>query len=449
LGFSFRLEKKEGAYHLPDEQAPPTRRRAMTITLVEVEDRPRAKSVKVTEQPTWGYSFSPKAFSNLRREIKPLDIVRLKPLKEKLTQGIDSTVKSKCPQVPEEARGDTVRQIINEALGYAPKEFGRKFANWAVDRAETLTLEALEQLKLMGIYTFVKDSKERKERTGEDNIYESVVELPLKAAKKEDKQGKQEPKSPDVIDLTDLGVTPPGKPKKLSAYLIRKELLARDRVYDGWHCGLCHKRRNPRELKAIRVTKNKDNHSVSDYVLMCGICREERAQRKKVRPLYGGSFELKDEQKLSKSAFCGRIRAKVLERDHHKCCYCGEKPNGLAPIRPLSKGGELSIDNYVAACQKCRCSKGNDLPLDFFIRRDEYWEQAYEDQDRGTIKVGIGMATIDPYYVAETMQFLAKLVSNKDLEREVRNKAERLVIKLGETDQDRSREAKQELRPLF
>jgi len=432
------------------------------ISLVEVKDRPEKKTVKVTE-PEWGYSFPPKAFQELRREISPLDIVRLKPLREKLTQGIGSTIKEKCPRIPEETRGDTVRQIIDETLGYAPKEFGRKFANWAVDRAETLTLEAFEQLKLIGIYTFVKDTKERKERTGEDNIYESVVELPLKAAKKEDSQdngGKplqdervtKPPLSQDVtISLADLGTTesPPGKPKKLSAYLIRKELLARDRVYNGWHCGVCHKRKKSSDLRAIRVSKNGDSHSVSDYVLMCGICRQERAQRKKVRPLYGGSFELKDEQKLSKSAFYTRIRTEVLERDHHKCCYCGEKPNGIAPIRPLSKGGELSIDNYVAACQRCRCSKGNDLPLDFFIRRDEYWEQAYEDRDRSTITVGIGMATIDPYYVAETMQFLARLVSNKDLEREVRNKAERLVIKLGETDQDRSREAKQEQGPLF
>jgi|GEM_PF-6203341 len=237
----------------------------------------------------------------------------------------------------------------------------------------------------------------------------------------------------------------------LSTYLIRKELLEKQSYYNGYLCTECHKKKEPGELRAIRSSRNGDSHQVSDYTLLCERCRKKRVEGKEANR----QWTRKDTSKRdgsSKAAFCNRVRAEVLERDGHKCCYCGKEANGMSPIRPECKGGERSIDNYTASCSSCRPSKGNMLPLDFIMKRlnDEYcWDEVFEGEDSGMIKVGIGMITIDPYYLAEAMQFLSKLVSNKGLEKEIRNKAERLVVKLGETEEDRRREAKQELGPLF
>lgn len=408
------------------------------ITLVEVKDRPRIKKVKIP-QPTWGYSFPPKAFGDLRHEVSPLDLVRLKPLREKLTQAVDSTIKENCPRIPEETRWDTAQQITDEVLRYAPGQFNPKFANWAVDRAESYMFLALEQLKVVGSYTL-----ERKELTPEEKTVEREIRRSLRG-------GPEEYSSQDKDDkpLQDERVE---KPKKLSAYLIRKELLARDRVYNGWHCGFCHKRRKPRELKLVRVHKDSNTPQASDYVLMCELCRKKRAEKKqeKARPYDEGIGIVLEKAKkgLSRGVFYNRIRDEVLKRDRNECCYCGEKANGLSPIRPLCKGGELTIENYTAACQKCRCSKGNQLPLDFFIKRDEYYWQAVEG-DGTTIKVGSARITMDPYYLAEAMQEMSKVVADKNESRERRNKFERILIKLSETDGDRAREAKRELMPLF
>jgi len=245
------------------------------------------------------------------------------------------------------------------------------------------------------------------------------------------------------------------KCQELSTYLIRKGLLEKQSYYNGLLCAHCHKKKEPGELRAIRGSKNGDSHQVSNYTLVCERCRKKRVEEKEAKHRAERLYTAKRSGKRdhsSKAYFYNSIRAEVLERDGHRCCYCGKETNSLAPIRPLCKGGELSIDNYTAACSSCRPSKGDMLPLDFIIKRlnDEYcWEEVFEDEDLGMIKVGIGMVTVDPYYLAEAMQFLSKLVSNKDIEREIRNKAERLVVKLGETEEDRRREAKQELRPLF
>lgn len=52
-------------------------------------------------------------------------------------------------------------------------------------------------------------------------------------------------------------------------------------------------------------------------------------------------------------------RSRLLERDGHRCGYCGEKAGTVDHVVPLARGGETSWLNTVAACFKCNNKKGS------------------------------------------------------------------------------------------
>lgn len=61
-----------------------------------------------------------------------------------------------------------------------------------------------------------------------------------------------------------------------------------------------------------------------------------------------------------------RVRAKVIERDGHRCTYCGvEVVEGVPGMRmltvdhrvPRSRAGTDDLDNLVVACFSCNCRK--------------------------------------------------------------------------------------------
>ena len=61
-----------------------------------------------------------------------------------------------------------------------------------------------------------------------------------------------------------------------------------------------------------------------------------------------------------------RIRFKVLQRDHFKCCICGASPAKdssveleVDHIKPWSRGGETVLDNLQTLCSKCNLGKSN------------------------------------------------------------------------------------------
>lgn len=56
------------------------------------------------------------------------------------------------------------------------------------------------------------------------------------------------------------------------------------------------------------------------------------------------------------------IRLDVLERDGYVCQYCGEEANQVDHIVPVCQGGENDMDNLVAACVSCNCSKSGRTP---------------------------------------------------------------------------------------
>jgi hypothetical protein len=61
-----------------------------------------------------------------------------------------------------------------------------------------------------------------------------------------------------------------------------------------------------------------------------------------------------------------RLRFKVLQRDHFRCCSCGASPSitpGVAlqvdHIKPWSRGGETVIENLQTLCLACNQGKTN------------------------------------------------------------------------------------------
>ena len=71
---------------------------------------------------------------------------------------------------------------------------------------------------------------------------------------------------------------------------------------------------------------------------------------------------------LRRSSRCPdlRLRFKVLQRDHFRCCACGASPS-VTPgvvlevdhIKPWSKGGETVIENLQTLCFSCNQGKTN------------------------------------------------------------------------------------------
>jgi 5-methylcytosine-specific restriction endonuclease McrA len=54
-------------------------------------------------------------------------------------------------------------------------------------------------------------------------------------------------------------------------------------------------------------------------------------------------------------------RRAVLDRDGHRCVYCGTRADTIDHVRPRSRGGQHVWTNVVAACARCNHRKGDRL----------------------------------------------------------------------------------------
>jgi 5-methylcytosine-specific restriction endonuclease McrA len=54
-------------------------------------------------------------------------------------------------------------------------------------------------------------------------------------------------------------------------------------------------------------------------------------------------------------------RRAVLDRDGHRCVYCGNRADTIDHVRPRSRGGQHVWTNVVAACARCNHRKGDRL----------------------------------------------------------------------------------------
>ena len=58
-------------------------------------------------------------------------------------------------------------------------------------------------------------------------------------------------------------------------------------------------------------------------------------------------------------------RREVLRRDRHTCQYCGSSKHlTIDHVMPLSRGGQHTWNNVVAACAKCNQHKSDRTPLE-------------------------------------------------------------------------------------
>lgn len=57
-----------------------------------------------------------------------------------------------------------------------------------------------------------------------------------------------------------------------------------------------------------------------------------------------------------------KLRATVLERDGHRCHWCGAHADTDDHLIPLALGGSDAIDNHVASCRPCNAAKGDKAP---------------------------------------------------------------------------------------
>ena len=251
------------------------------------------------------------------------------------------------------------------------------------------------------------------------------------------------------------------KGEVLSRYKIRQVLLDKlGRKYNGFYaCPGCLERK---ELELYRVNENGETPKESDYILLCGSCgekrKEQRAEKRKEEKKANRKWKRKyvKGDGSSKTNFYNRIRKQVFERDGHKCVWCetlgkskyeggsGLTPGlGLAPLTPESKGGERCIDNYMVSCAFHRASKGDKLALDYIFEKMSFEYYLSEQLDDGvTVKNPGARASINMYLIAEISRYLYKIAAGEEMDR---NQAEKLAIKLSETDQDRKREREQAL----
>jgi 5-methylcytosine-specific restriction endonuclease McrA len=57
-------------------------------------------------------------------------------------------------------------------------------------------------------------------------------------------------------------------------------------------------------------------------------------------------------------------RAGVLQRDGHRCAYCGRTASTIDHVLPRSRGGANTWLNTVAACGDCNQRKGDRTPAE-------------------------------------------------------------------------------------
>jgi 5-methylcytosine-specific restriction endonuclease McrA len=64
----------------------------------------------------------------------------------------------------------------------------------------------------------------------------------------------------------------------------------------------------------------------------------------------------------------GFSRRGVLQRDRHRCGYCGAAATTVDHLLPKSRGGTYTWLNVVAACEKCNHRKANRTPAEANMR---------------------------------------------------------------------------------
>jgi 5-methylcytosine-specific restriction endonuclease McrA len=86
-------------------------------------------------------------------------------------------------------------------------------------------------------------------------------------------------------------------------------------------------------------------------------------------------------------------RRAVMDRDLHRCAYCGTRADTIDHVRPRSRGGMHVWTNVVAACARCNHRKGDRLLGELGWHLSEA-----PAQPPATVAVVMGWAKRDPVW---------------------------------------------------
>ena len=162
-----------------------------------------------------------------------------------------------------------------------------------------------------------------------------------------------------------------------------------------------YQQENAEELKAYKrehYLKNKEKISVKAKLYRETHKEEKRLQDKRYREQ--NREKIKEQKYLSvlvrrtkmKNAEATLIKEdwqKIIKFFNNECAYCGDTPNKLTldHFVPVSRGGELTVNNSIPACGRCNESKND---KDFFL-----WYPLYKHFDKDRFKKVVKFLSYD------------------------------------------------------
>jgi hypothetical protein len=111
-----------------------------------------------------------------------------------------------------------------------------------------------------------------------------------------------------------------------------------------------HQSLNPKICKGIANELEKAPQELIDFI---------ECNNKEIEEI------LNNKVKFKRKKIRGKLRLKIMQRDHYKCQICGKTKDDtileIDHIIPVSKGGETREENLRVLCQECNASKNNNI----------------------------------------------------------------------------------------
>lgn len=81
------------------------------------------------------------------------------------------------------------------------------------------------------------------------------------------------------------------------------------------------------------------------------------------------------------------LRREVIKRDKGRCVFCGKETKFLCYSIPRCRGGQTTVKNLLACCQKCRRRKQEGTSEEF-VRELELEKEIFKNQQNSKVEIG-------------------------------------------------------------
>ena len=71
---------------------------------------------------------------------------------------------------------------------------------------------------------------------------------------------------------------------------------------------------------------------------------------------------------MARKPWLPKVRQLILDRDNHKCVYCGNTTSGIDHVIPIYEGGLTIPANGVCCCKSCNSKKGTKLDESWIVK---------------------------------------------------------------------------------